>query len=305
MTIRVLLVDDHELVRQGVASMLAKAEDLTVVGEAKTGREAIETARKELPDVVLMDVRMPDMDGLEATRRIKEERSRTAVIMVTMHDNPAYLREAVRAGAAGYLLKDVSKDDLIDAIRQVATGGAFIESQMLKGMLSEMKPGSATPSAARNLTKREREILALVAEGLSNREIADKLVLSPETVKSHVAAILEKRNVSDRTQAAIYAVRHGLVEVSPGGVAPLARAPQPAARGREDAGRFERQPPGSPWQRRDSFPSHPWRPGCLRDRADGVVRRPSALHRAASLPRRRTSAPPCARPTRRTCSDPR
>jgi DNA-binding NarL/FixJ family response regulator len=154
------------------------------------------------------------MDGLEATRRIKEERSRTAVIMVTMHDNPAYLREAVRAGAAGYLLKDVSKDDLIDAIRQVATGGAFIESQMLKGMLSEMKPGSTTAPAARNLTKREREILALVAEGLSNREIADKLVLSPETVKSHVAAILEKLNVSDRTQAAIYAVRNGLVESS-------------------------------------------------------------------------------------------
>jgi len=166
------------------------------------------------PDLIFLDVRMPDMDGLEATRRIKEERSRTAVIMVTMHDNPAYLREAVRAGAAGYLLKDVSKDDLIDAIRQVATGGAFIESQMLKGMLSEMKPGSATPSAARNLTKREREILALVAEGLSNREIADKLVLSPETVKSHVAAILEKLNVSDRTQAAIYAVRNGLVESS-------------------------------------------------------------------------------------------
>src|SRR5205809_159392 len=137
MTIRVLLVDDHELVRQGVASMLAKAEDLIVVGEAKTGREAIETARKELPDVVLMDVRMPDME-----------------------------------------------------------------------------PGSTTSPAARSLTKREREILALVAEGLSNREIADKLVLSPETVKSHVAAILEKLNVSDRTQAAIYAVRNGLVESS-------------------------------------------------------------------------------------------
>ena len=120
----------------------------------------------------------------------------------------------MRAGAAGYLLKDVSKDELLDAIRQVATGGAFIESQMLKGMLSEMKPGSGmqAPTAARNLTKREREILALVAEGMSNREIADKLVLSPETVKSHVAAILEKLNVSDRTQAAIYAVRNGLVE---------------------------------------------------------------------------------------------
>ena len=200
MPIRVLLVDDHELVRQGVASMLAKAEDLTVVGEAKTGREAIETARKELPDVVLMDVRMPDMDGLEATRRIKEERSRTAVIMVTMHDNPAYLREAVRAGAAGYLLKDVSKDDPIDAIRQVATRRVHRIADA-QGELSERSPAAAR-RRLRGSTKREREILALVAEGLSNREIADKLVLSPETVKSHVAAILEKLNVSDRTQAA-------------------------------------------------------------------------------------------------------
>src|SRR5206468_3222213 len=116
----------------------------------------LELARKELPDIVLMDVRMPDMDGLEATRKIKEERPRTAVIMVTMHDNPTYLRDAVRAGAAGYLLKDVSRDELVDAVRQVSTGGAFIESQMLKGMLSEMKPsGPASSPAAKNLTKRE------------------------------------------------------------------------------------------------------------------------------------------------------
>ena len=211
---RVMLVDDHELVRQGITAMLTGASDVQVVAVARTGREALEVARRELPDVVLMDVRMPDMDGLEATRKLKEERPRTAVVMLTMHDNPSYLRDAVRAGAAGYLLKDVSKDELVDAIRQVATGGAFIESQMLKGMLSEMKPqGGAAPSpAAKNLTKREREILAFVAEGMSNREIAEKLVLSPETVKSHVAAILEKLNVSDRTQAAIYAVRNGLVE---------------------------------------------------------------------------------------------
>jgi DNA-binding NarL/FixJ family response regulator len=214
-TTRVLLVDDHELVRQGIAAMLQGAAELQVVGEAKTGREALEVARRELPDVVLMDVRMPDMDGLEATRKIKEERPRTAVIMLTMHDNPTYLRDAVKAGAAGYLLKDVSKHELVDAVKQVATGGAFIESQMLKGMLSELKPVGTTASpAAKNLTKREREILALVAEGMSNREIAERLVLSPETVKSHVAAILEKLNVSDRTQAAIYAVRNGLVETS-------------------------------------------------------------------------------------------
>ena len=210
-------MDDHELVRQGIAAMLHSATDLIVVGEARSGREALEVARRELPDVVLMDVKMPDMDGLEATRKIKEERARTAVIMLTMHDNPSYLRDAVRAGAAGYLLKDVSKDELVDAIRQVATGGAFIESQMLRGMLSEMKPasGPASTGAGKNLTKREREILALVAEGMSNREIADRLVLSPETVKSHVAAILEKLNVSDRTQAAIFAVRNGLVDASP------------------------------------------------------------------------------------------
>src|SRR5438045_9617866 len=133
MAMRVRLVDDHELVRQVIAAMLAKADDLQIVGEARTGREAVEYARRELPDVILMDVRMPDMDGLEATRRIKEERPRTAVMMVTMHDNPAYLREAVRAGAAGYLLKDVSKDELLDAIRQVAVGGALIESRQVNG----------------------------------------------------------------------------------------------------------------------------------------------------------------------------
>src|SRR5258707_743244 len=157
MAIRVLLVDDHELVRQGIAAMLAKADDLQIVGEPRTVREAVEYARGELPDVILMDVGMPDMDGLEATKKIKEERPRTAVVMLTMHENPAYLREAVRAGAAGYLLKDVSREELVDAIRQVATGGAFIESQMLKGMLSEMKPQGPVPAAARNLTKRERD----------------------------------------------------------------------------------------------------------------------------------------------------
>ena len=210
-----MLVDDHELVRQGIAAMLGGASDVQVVAVARTGREALEVARRELPDVILMDVKMPDMDGLEATRKLKEERPRTAVVMLTMHDNPSYLRDAVRAGAAGYLLKDVSKDELIDAIRQVATGGAFIESQMLKGMLSEMKPtgGTAPSPAAKNLTKREREILTFVAEGMSNREIAEKLDLSVNTIAVHRANIMNALGVHKTAELVVYAIRNGLVNL--------------------------------------------------------------------------------------------
>lgn len=191
-------------------AILSGTPELEIVGEARSGREAISAARELLPDVVLMDVRMPDMDGLEATRRIKAERARTAVVIVTSHENPAYLREAVDAGAAGYLLKDVSREHLVGAVVEVANGGSVIEQQALKGVLRDVSTGTEAPEAARSLTRRELEILAHLAEGLSNREIAERLVLSPETVKSHVAAVLNKLDVSDRTQAAVYAVRHGL-----------------------------------------------------------------------------------------------
>lgn len=210
MTIRVLVVDDHDLARHGLMAILAAAPDLEIVGEAKTGREAVEAARELLPDVILMDVRMPDMHGLDATRRIKEERPRTAVIIVTNHEDPAYLRTAIDAGAAGYLLKDVSRELLVGAVHEVATGGTFIETQTLRGVLRGIPAAGPAPEGAQNLTRREREILAHVADGLSNREIAERLVLSPETVKSHVAAVLNKLDLSDRTQAAVYAVRHGL-----------------------------------------------------------------------------------------------
>jgi len=212
MATRVLIADDHELARQGLAAILGGAGDLEVVGEAKTGREVIELARAALPDVVLMDVRMPDMDGLEATRRLKEERPRTAVIIVTNHESPEYLRAAIAAGAAGYLIKDVTRDRLVDVVREIAAGGSIIDQQALRGALSDVGPQAGRMRPPQPLTRREREILALVAEGLSNREIAERLVLSPETVKSHVAAILSKLDVSDRTQAAVYAVRNGLAQ---------------------------------------------------------------------------------------------
>ncbi|MDP9265250.1 MAG: response regulator transcription factor [Chloroflexota bacterium] len=214
MTIRVLIVDDHELARRGIIAMISGAPGIEIVGEAGSGREATECARRLLPDVVLMDVRMPDMDGLEATRQIKSERPRTAVVILTVHDNADYRVEALKVGAAGYLLKDITRGQLIQAVRQVADGGPGVAEQVLRGALQTMRVESPLPHAARSLTKRERGILTYLAEGLTNREMAEKLYLSPETVKSHVAAILEKLDLSDRTQAAVFAVRNGLTGIS-------------------------------------------------------------------------------------------
>lgn len=210
MAIRVLVADDHDLARHGLIAILTGAPEIEIVGEARTGREAVDAARQLLPDVVLTDVQMPDMDGLEATRWIRQERPRTAVVIVTNHEDPEYLRSAIAAGAAGYLLKDLSREQLVSAVREVAGGGSFIERQTLRQALRALPPAGPVPESARALTRREREILAHVAEGLSNREIAELLTLSPETIKSHVASVLEKLDVSDRTQAAVYAVRHGL-----------------------------------------------------------------------------------------------
>ena len=205
MAIRVLLVDDHELVRQGIAAMLAKADDLQIVGEARTGREAVEYARRELPDVILMDVRMSDMDGLEATMKIQEERPRTAVVMLTMHENPAYLREAVRAGAAGYLLKDGLRKELVDTIRRVHAGHRGISPAVAQKIV-EHQAGDA-------LTERELGVLMSVAAGNSNKIVADKLSISEETVKSHMRSILSKLGANDRTHAVTIAVKRGLISL--------------------------------------------------------------------------------------------
>ena len=214
--IRVMLVDDQAVIREGLRSMLSPEASIVVVGEAADGQQALERVTELAPDVVLLDVRMPGMDGLTALDRIKAVAPRASVLMVTLYDDPDYLLRAVSAGAAGYVLKDTSRDDLIRAIRVVADGGAIVAPAMLPELLSRLThDGSdASPrvcSLTDGLTERELEVLRLVAEGMTNRQIAAQLIVSPLTVKTHVQSILDKLNVSDRTQAAVYAVRCGIV----------------------------------------------------------------------------------------------
>jgi DNA-binding NarL/FixJ family response regulator len=219
---RLIVADDHALLRTGIRSMLAGEPDFEVVGEAADGQEAMELCRTLHPDLVLMDVRMPRMDGLAATRAIKEEFPRTSVIMVTMQEDPDYLFEAVIAGAAGYVLKGATPEQLTDAVRQVLDGEFLFNQRLTIDLLRSMAGGEkpATPSArdaasdeslSEPLTAREKEILRLLARGQSNPQIARELVVSPGTVKNHVRDIIAKLGVSDRTQAAVRAMELGLL----------------------------------------------------------------------------------------------
>jgi len=217
--IKVLLADDHPVVREGLRTMLATTRDIEVVAEASDGLEAVEKANKHWPHVVLMDLRMPNLDGLEATRRIKSQLVSTSVIMLTIYDNDAYIVDAVRAGAGGYLLKDASKDLLIHAIRAVNSGGMLIKTSLLREAMLTLADATGDQfskkridMAPNGLTPRERDVLRLVIEGQSNKEIGRALSISEDTAKKHVQTILSKLGVSDRTQAAVKAVRAGLVE---------------------------------------------------------------------------------------------
>jgi DNA-binding NarL/FixJ family response regulator len=210
---RVIIADDHELARTGLRGMLTGEPDLEVVGEATTGQQAVSLCRRLRPDVALMDVRMPEMDGLAATRLIKEESPSTAVVMVTMHENPEYLLEALRAGAAGYVLKDASHDEVLRTIRRVVDGEALLTPEIASRLLVRLvreKAAQPVPQPAVPLTARETVVLRLVAQGWTNREIAAELQLSTGTVKVHVERILAKLGVSHRTQAAVRAVEMGL-----------------------------------------------------------------------------------------------
>lgn len=221
---RLVLADDHDLVRDGLGLVLSREPDLEVVGEASDGREAVEVCRRLAPDMVLMDIRMPDMDGLEATRRIKAEQPSVSVLIVTTYENLDYLFEAVKAGAAGYVLKDASKEDLVDAVRRVLDGDSPFNSDLSARLLQRLttenplpaeapSDNSSTDSAAvtSNLTPREREVLGLLAQGKSNPDIAAEFVISRATVKVHVERIIRKLGVSDRTQAVVRAIELGLI----------------------------------------------------------------------------------------------
>jgi DNA-binding NarL/FixJ family response regulator len=210
---RVIIADDHELARLGLRTMLAPESDFEVVGEATTGREAVDLTRKLEPDLILMDIRMPDLDGLVATRTIKESLPRTSILVVTLSEDPDYLLEALRVGAAGFVLKDASRREVVQAVRQALNGESPLDpklSAQLIRRLAGQAPAKERPARSGDeLTPRELEVLRLVAEGKTNAEIGQSLFVSVGTVKVHVERIINKLGVSDRTQAAVRAVELG------------------------------------------------------------------------------------------------
>jgi DNA-binding NarL/FixJ family response regulator len=214
-TARVLIADDQALVRGGFRMILDAKEDMEVVGEAGDGREAVELVERAQPDVVLMDVRMPEIDGIEATRRIVASGSSARIIILTTHDLDEYVFAAVRAGASGFLLKDVRPPELVDAIRVVAAGDAQLAPRVTRRLLDRfagtLPDNAARPEDLDELTEREVEVLRLVALALSNAEIAARLVLTEATVKTHVSSVLRKLGLRDRVQAVVFAYDVGLV----------------------------------------------------------------------------------------------
>ena len=215
MSIRVAIVDDQELVRAGFRVLLESADDIEVVGEAGTGQEAIDLVAAEAPDVALMDIRMPGMDGLEATERLAEMGALVRILILTTFDLDEYVHRALRAGASGFLLKDTSPTDLLEAVRVVAEGDALLSPQITRKLIEEFVARPDTPQAhvpeLDLLTEREREVLGLVGRGMSNGEIADHLVVSPATSKTHVSRIMTKLNARDRAQLVVIAYETGLV----------------------------------------------------------------------------------------------
>ena len=207
--IKVLLVDDHQVVRRGLRTFLEVQDDIEVVGEAADGAEGVDRAEELRPDIILMDVKMPGLDGIGALRRLREIGNPARVLIVTSFTEQRTVVPALRAGAAGYVYKDVDPDALAGAIRSVHAGHILLQPEVADALLSQEVSNSGQGRGS-SLTEREREVLGLIADGRSNREIARALVLSEKTVKTHVSNILMKLDLADRTQAALWAVRHGV-----------------------------------------------------------------------------------------------
>lgn len=211
-SISVLLVDDHAMVRQGVRAFLITQPDISVVSEAGSGEEAVKLSAQYIPDVILMDLIMPDMDGVEATRRVKQVSPRSQVVVLTSYHEDEHIFPALKAGALSYILKDVSADELAAAVRKAAIGEAVLHSRVAARVIKELQGRRAdSVNPFTELSERELEVLKLIADGMSNAEMAAKLVLSEKTIKGHVSNILSKLHLADRTQAAVYAWREGVV----------------------------------------------------------------------------------------------
>jgi DNA-binding NarL/FixJ family response regulator len=218
---RLAIVDDHELARDSLQNMLADEPDIEIVGEAVNGRQALLLCSRLRPDLILMDVRMPEMDGLAATKEVKQRYPETSVMMLTMHENPDYLLEALKAGAAGYVLKDAPQEEIIEAVRRVRNGESPMDSELAARLLrrlaseGEMRRGTGVSreaaDAVERLTPRELEVLGLMKLGRTNRQIAADLVISLGTAKNHVEHIIAKLGVSDRTQAVVKALELGIL----------------------------------------------------------------------------------------------
>jgi DNA-binding NarL/FixJ family response regulator len=215
MTLRCVLADDEALVREGVRLILEAQPDIEVVAECRNGAEAHRAVREHAPDVLLLDLRMPEVDGLEAMRRIARDRSDTAVLVLTTFDLDEYVYEAVRAGASGFVLKDTQPAQLVHAVRAVASGTTLLAPSVTQRLVERFAPRRPDPHAAKatqRLTAREREVLECLAAGLSNEEIAQRLHLGGTTVKTHVARVLDKLGLRDRVQVVVFAYENGLVE---------------------------------------------------------------------------------------------
>jgi len=208
--IRAMIVDDHPVTREGLRTALGLSDDVLVVGEAASGEEAVDRARELTPDVVFMDVRMPGMDGIEATRQILHAAPGTKVILITIDESRGAISQAIQAGVSGYLLKDASADALVDAARNAIEGNAVIHPQLTRTFIEEVRMGDSA-SDTTPLSKREREILQRVADGATTKQVASDLGISPHTVKTHLERIFEKLGANDRAQAVAIAIRTGIV----------------------------------------------------------------------------------------------